>query len=249
VLQAAGPAVPGRVVLDVAYSELIVEPGQPGSNLRIEADFDAGRFRLDEGLSRDDEGWVYRLALRSRGLRTFVPVYVDHQGPRLLLRLPPDQAMALEGEVGMGRSEIDLGGTLLRAVDLELGTGEHTLRFSQPLRSGLERLRLDSAMGELEVAGVGNASPRSVTVDHRMGELRLDLGGAWRNDASVELQVGMGHCVVDLPALDEAGALVEESRMAMGSRRVEDHSAADLPHGLPVVRIRARGGMGEIEIR
>jgi hypothetical protein len=249
VLQAAGPAAPGRVEIDVAFSELVVEPGPPGSRLRLEADYDASRFRLEEGLERDGQGWVYRLELRARGLRTFVPAYVDHHGPRLRLQLPPDQAMTLEGEVGMGQSEIELGGLLLEAVDLELGTGEHSLGFSRPLRGALQSLRLDSAMGELTVHGVGNASPRSLAIDHRMGELRLDLAGSWRNDSAVALQVGMGHCSVSLPGVDEAGALVEESRMLLGSRRVEDRSAGEIPPGLPVVRIRTRGGMGEIDIR
>lgn len=249
VLQPLGPATSGRVVLDVAMSDVSIEVGEPGSQLRVEADWDPKRFRFSEGLERDDEGWVYRVELRSRGLRAWTPVYVDHHGPELRLRLPPDQPMAVEGEIGMGRSVIDLGGAAIGRIELELGTGEHTLTFSRPLRAALELLRLDSSMGELEVEQVGNASPRQLSIAHRMGELRLDLGGPWRNDGEVDLQLSMGHCEVRLPERDEAGALVEESRMTMGSRRIEDQAESEIPPGLPRLRIRARGGMGELEIR
>ena len=82
-----------------------------------------------------------------------------------------------------------------------------------------------------------------------MGDLRIDLGGRWRNDGRVSLDLGMGSCRVDLPDTSDAGAVVEKGRVRMGSRQIDDLAESELVPGLPVVRIRAEGGMGDLVIR
>ena len=244
------PAGAGRIELDVRMTELIVEPAPAGSPLRLEARWHPSRFRLEEALEPSEGGWTYRLRLTGRGLRTWLPgSHGQVSGSELRLLLPADRPMSIAGEVGMGRSAFELGGLALQSVELELGAGEHALAFSSPTTLAVSRLALDSSMGELDLDLAGNASPRELSIHHGMGELRLDLGGRWRNDSRVDLRLGMGHTSVELPAREEAGALVEQGRVRMGSRRIEDMAESELVPGLPVVRIRAEGGMGELDIR
>lgn len=240
---------PGRLVLDVKMSEVTIEIGPAGSPLRLETSWHPSHHKFREDFELAADGWEYRVELGGRGLRAWSALRAELDSPQLLLRLPADRALDLEGEIGLGESELALGGASLRSVDLELGTGEHRMSFHRPLTSPLQRLKIDSSMGELEIEGVGNASPREVEVRHGMGELRLDLSGPWRNDALVELRMKMGHAQVDLPSREHAGSLVEESKVLMGSRRIEDQAERDIPPGLPRLRIRASGSMGELEIR
>ena len=246
VLPASGA---GTIELDVSMAELTVEPGPAGSPLRLEAEWDPNRMRLDEALEPGAQGWTYRLRLRGRGLRTWAGNHGRHRGAEVRLVVPADRPFSLAGEVGIGSSSLELGGLALRSVDLELGVGEHTLSFSSPTATPVSRLALDSSMGEVEIQGAGNASPRELSIDHSMGDLRLDLGGRWRNDGRVSLALGMGSCRVTLPDAGEAGALVEKGRVRMGSQQIDDMAEADLVPGLPVVRIRAQGGMGDLVIR
>jgi hypothetical protein len=238
----------GRIVLDVSLADLHLVPVASGAPLRLVASYDETRFRLEESLDEDGDDWTYRLRLRSRGLRGWWNNN-SNSTSRLRLEVPRGMALTLEGKVGIGASELELGGLTLGAIDLDLGVGEHQLRFSEPTVGPMALLRLDSSMGELELVGVGNASPRELSIEHGMGELDLDLGGAWRNDGRVELKVGMGESRVRLPGLHEAGGMVVESRVGMGSRHIEDVAEADLPEGLPRVRIHARGGMGNLDVR
>ena len=46
----------------------------------------------------------------------------------------------------------------------------------------------------MSVEGLGNASPSTVWVAQSIGETRLDLSGAWRNDAEIDLRCGVGEC-------------------------------------------------------
>ena len=248
------PAGPGRIELDVRMSDLTVEAAPAGSPLRLEARWTPGRFQLHEALEPGPGagGWTYRLRLDGRGLRlrTWLPGRHGHvPNPELRLLVPAGHPLAIDGEVGMGQSTFELGGLALRSVDLELGVGEHTLAFSTPTTVPMERLVLDSSMGEVEVDLAGNASPRLLSIEHGMGDLRLGLAGQWRNDGRVDLHLGMGHTRVTLPAREEAGAVVEQGRVRMGSRHIDDMAESELVPGLPVVRIRAEGGMGELVIR
>jgi hypothetical protein len=237
----------GRIVLDVTLADLEVVPVDAGRPLRLTAEFDRARYRLDESLEESGADWTYQLRFRSRGMRSW---WGNHgRGPQLRLEVPRGAAVSVEGKFGVGESDIELGGLTLDAVELDLGMGSHELSFSAPTVGTTAFVRIDSGMGELDLVRVGNASPRELEIDHGMGELSVDLGGAWRNDSEVELELGMGECQVSMPARSEAGGIVVESDLAMGSRSIDDVAEADVPAGLPKVRIRTSGAMGNLDIR
>ena len=236
----------GRIVLDVSMAELELVPVPAGSPLRLVARYDRERFELTENLREEAGGWVYELAFETRGMRWFNNT-VGHN--RLRLEVPQGAPVSIEGDMGFGASEIDLGGLAVDTVDLDLGAGEHKLTFSEPTAGAMARLKIDASMGELDVTGVGNGSPREVEIDHGMGELTLDLGGRWRNDGDVKLELGMGDCRVELPAPTEAAGIMVESSVSMGSTDVPATRRADAAPGVPQVRIRASGGMGNLRVR
>jgi hypothetical protein len=149
----------------------------------------------------------------------------------------------------MGESELDLGGLALDRVSLRFSTGNHRLSFREPTPQPLSLLDVEGSMGRMTIIGAGNASPRHVDVRHGMGELLLDLSGKWRADGEVDLHFSMGDSRVELPREDEAAAIVEKARVSLGDRSVVDTAIAELPGGLPKVRVRATGGMGELRIR
>jgi hypothetical protein len=241
------PEGAGRLDLAIKLTDLEVVRGAPGSPLRLEAAWDDAACKLDERLEHDARGWVYRLHFSRRGLLLFSRGELETN--RLKLWIPPDHPLDLRGKVALGESDFVLGGLAVQRIDLALGAGEHHFTFVEPTPQPLALLRLDGSMGEISVLQVGNASPRRIEIEHGMGELLLDLTGHWRNDGEVVLHLGMGDSQVLLPRRDEAGALVDQARVALGDREVDDQPASALPAGLPRVRIRATGGMGDLRIR
>lgn len=241
------PAGPGTIELDVSMAEVDLKPAPPGSPLRLEADWNAGVFRLEEKLTREGGGWRYRLEFGGKGF-VLLARHEHHSPNRLSLQVPVDKPLSIAGELTLGETDLDLGGLNLDEIDLELGAGEHEVAFSEPTQRPVARLALDGSMGQLTVFGAGNASPRRLEVKHGMGELLLDLSGRWRADGEVEMHLSMGDARVELPGLDEAAAVVEKARMSLGDRRVHDVAEAELPSGLPRVRVRATGGMGDLRI-
>ena len=73
------------------------------------------------------------------------------------------------------------------------------LSIEEPVREPMQRLSIHGSMGGLVAKRLGNASPRELDVDVRMGGIDLDLRGQWMRDADVSIAIGMGGGAVRLP--------------------------------------------------
>jgi len=246
------PATPttGRVIFDIDAAEFTISVGEPGEALRLVADYDAGSFRLEEELSESSDGtWLYEVTLESKG--SLGGIYFRgnrHRRNQLELIVPPDHPIDLEGRVGVGETELNLGGLWLRDVDLDLGTGRHFVEFREPLREPMADFRLKSGVGEAEVRGVGNASPRAVEVKHQIGSLLLDLEGDWRADAEIDVNFQIGECRVWLP--DDVYTEVDRGRVSIGEQRIDPpRESDDIPEDAPTLRLRLSGSIGELRVR
>ncbi len=239
----------GRLELDLNMGDFTVVPGPPGENIRIEADYDSNSFNLIEKFEqRSDGGWTYKVSFTSRG-GFFGMLFrggVKSGDNRIKVIVPRDHPIEIVGKLGMGESEIDLGGLWIRKVDLELGMGDHFLDVSEPMRFAMDSFDLESSMGAIEVRNLGNASPATIDVEHSMGEIFVDLEGEWQNDSQVTVGFGMGECKLWLP--DNANIDLERVKVSMGDRRL-DIPEVDLPPGAPTLVLNLTGSMGELTVK
>jgi len=246
------PPGPGTIELDTRMTTVDIVPGPPGSALSLEASWDAERYHLEEALTPSGDSWRYSVRFHGRPLRYFAFNWDDNLevgGGRLKITVPRDREAELEGKIGLGDSHLELGGLSLTTLDLHLGAGDHEKAFGEPTTQPLSLLRVDGTMGEITIDHAGNASPHRLSVEHGMGDLVLDLTGQWRNDGDVRLHLGMGDSEVHLPRAEEAGAIVERAHVGLGDGQIHDRPLAELPPGVPRVRIRATSGMGDLRIQ
>jgi len=237
---------PGRIHLDVGTVDFQIVPGPPGQPIRIEAEYDAARFTLEENFeSYGEVGWSYRLEFGPKGL--FNIMFGEQRLHEVRLILPRDSPMILTGTVGIGTSDLELGGLWLLDVDLDFSMGEHELSFDEPLAGPLERIDLKGSMGVLAINDLGNASPRTAEFDHSMGEFELDLTGLWVRDAEMAVRCGMGECRIRLP---RNTAVELDSRIALGEKDVRGlEELPDSGPGVPTLHLEASHSMGELSIR
>ncbi len=240
----------GRVILDISMAEFSIEQGPAGDPIRVEADYDTRTYELVEEFTGEGElGWTYNLRFRPSvsWLRRLL-AGTDEQHGKVRLILPRGTPMSLAGNVGIGESKLELGGLWLTDVDLDIGIGSHTIRFSEPLPQPLEALRLDSSLGEVRVHGVGHASPHQVRLGHSVGEVRFDLRGDWRNDSEVEIACGIGECDVRLPG-DEVNVELVRAAVTIGeARHPRREKLAQAPPGAPTLRVDISGTIGEVSV-
>ena len=238
---------PGRIVLDLHKGSFEVRPGPPGSRLRLEGQYDDGKFELEESYSTyGEKGWTYKVSFDQRGFGIRPLIQTDGLENRIKLIIPRDMPIVLEGMVGIGESELELGGLWLLEVDLDMGIGEHRLSFSEPLPVPMGKMRLDTSIGVIDVDELGNASPRETWIKHSVGETAVDLRGAWRRDAEVSISCGIGECDVRAPRdakldLAHVGVAIGES----GAPRRREPPPADAP----TVRLSVSGTIGEVRVR
>ncbi len=200
-LDPSGPPV-GRVVLDLTVGDFRVVRGEPGDPLRVEASFDRRSYALRESFDpRKGVGWTYRVTFdeinwfKDGGLRALL----GGSFPKIVVSLPPDVPLALEGNFGKGHAMFDLGGLWLTDIDLSFDKGAMVLKVDQPLVAPAERITIRSRQGGIFMRSLGNASPRSLEIDHRMGGLLVDLGGQWVRDADIRIASSMGGARLNLP--------------------------------------------------
>lgn len=138
---------------------------------------------------------------------------VGGTSPVVKVLLPPDVPLDLEATTSQGGLELELGGLWLRTAEIEFQQGGAEISFSEPLRSPMEHLSVNGAMGGVALMGVGKASPRKLDLSFSMGGGFFDLSGPWQNDADISISASMGGAQVQLPSgLPMEGLDVEFSR-------------------------------------
>ena len=238
----------GTLILDLSLGEFVLRPGAADEPLRVEADFDASQFELDEEYTAGEDGrWTYEVRFGSKGGFFGMMLRGGGNNPRNRVEIivPQGHPIRLVGEVRLGESKMNLGGLWVEDVDLEYGMGDHFLEIREPLPVPMKSFTVASSMGEMEIRGLGDASPERVDVSHGMGDLFLDLQGAWRRDADVTASFRMGQCRVWVPKgvhLELSGGSVS---MGESSTRLPDETP---PEGAPTVRLDVSGSMGNLEI-
>jgi len=239
----------GRILIDLEMGEFSIRPGPAGQPIRIEADYDASSFELiEEFKPNEDGGWTYDVSFGSqRGLLGMIFRGNRHNvDNRLELIIPRDYPVDIVGKVGFGEFEADLGGLVIRDIDLEFGAGEHFVEFREPLPFPMESFHTESSVGSVEVRSLGDASPRSVEVDHGIGELFLDLKGAWRNDAEIDVDFSVGECRLWLP--EDVHVDLERTKISIGESSFDSPSSKPIPEDAPTLTLAMSGGIGEVRV-
>jgi len=200
----AADVEPGKLVIDVGAVEFELLPAAPGERLHVESSFDANAYELVENYrptAGEIGGWVYEVSLHPRGsqLITLVKRMFSHNDPKLSVYVPRDLPLELEARARAGGGELSLGGLWIRSMELDASQGGYTVRVEEPLVEPMESLTVRARMGGFVLQRLGNASPRHIVFDARMGGGLLDLRGDWANDCEISLSWRRGGLSVELP--------------------------------------------------
>lgn len=192
----------GRIEIDVEIAQAVLVPGPPGSSLEIEAEFDPRRFALTQTTDRAPDGrWVWRIDFRPIGSSAIAILAVKLGGrpPTLRIAIPRGVPVELDGRVRGAFAALELGGLRVNDIDLDVESGAVALSFVEPLAAPMKSLQIFGDRGSVEVTGLGNASPQSVQLGQHLGELDIDLRGAWVRDSDIRLDVWAAGGTVWLP--------------------------------------------------
>lgn len=100
---------------------------------------------------------------------------------------------------GAGEATLNLSGLRLQRLDVETGASETTIRFDRPNPIRASEVELSAGAAELKVIGLGNARAERFSFQGGVGATTLDFSGAWEDDATASVQMGMGSVVLRFP--------------------------------------------------
>jgi len=159
---------------------------------KIYEDYDRKRSRLD--IEFDKKGWT------NNDLKA-----------EFVLELPPDVEIDLKARIKAGEIEIDLGGLSLVGLDLITWAGEVRVEFSEPNRTEMDYLKINTKVGETEIVRLGNARFKEAEINGGIGEMCVDFRGRMLNEAMADVDLDIGETTIYLPD-DDVGVKLSISK-------------------------------------
>jgi len=233
-------AVPGRVVLRLRAGEFHIEPAGAGESLHVDAKYDERAYELRERFEPGEDGWVYELDFEGKGSTWlgFFKAAIGGTQPRVDVYLPSDVPLELVIDLLQGGAAMELGGLWLTSAEIEFSQGGFELEVSEPMREPMESLAIRGSMGGFIADGLGDASPRRLEVDCRMGGAEIDLRGNWLNDSDISISTSQGGASLRLPR--------DVTIVGLGGDHVGVRGGAETP--LPTLTFSVTARQGELEI-
>ncbi len=196
------PAKGGRLILDLADGEFEIMPSAPGEGVSVEARYDQESYALADSFETLPDSWVYRVRFRRTisGLQALMQAILGGDTETWVhVHVPPDVPIDLVIQAAEGGLEAELGGLWITQAEIRFEKGGFSLSVDEPLRAPMQSLAIHGRMGGFEAVKLGNASPRSLVVDCKMGGADVDLRGNWLGDCDVRLALSMGGMSVTVP--------------------------------------------------
>jgi hypothetical protein len=234
-------AAGGDLELIVTVAQLVVISGDTDSALQIEADYDLRYFKLEPRFDDAAGGrWTGQIRFGPTGSAAMAlfRVKLGAVPPIIRVVFPRDLPIRLTGEVKGSFGAMELGGSHIEATDMKVSGGALSISFDEPLQEPMDRFVMVGNKGSIEVTGLGNASPRTVNLDQRFGELDLDLRGRWVRDVDIRLSAHVAGGGVWLPENVEIEGLDSLTGFGSGEGQPEIQ--------LPRMRLDVSEGLGRL---
>jgi hypothetical protein len=118
---------------------------------------------------------------------------------RLELQLGRQVPISLDLELGAVRTEMELGGIPLTALNLATGASDSFLQVSESNPLEMDRVALQVGAAAFRAEGLGRLNARSIEVDAGVGDVRLDLTGLIQERSRIEVSMGLGSVRIAVP--------------------------------------------------
>jgi len=264
----AGPVVPGKdmpqldqpvaparevkplsVTLDLAEGDFTIQPGPPGTDIKVEGFFDPKSYELTQSTTAGEGGGRdIHIGFRRNTPFFFLLLSENHPENKVTITLPQGVPTTLNLRMSKCQSRIELGGLTVNALDARLTMGDQSLSFSRPNAGRIENAVLVLKMGDIKLRGLGNSRADTMSLRGSMGDIRVNFDGDWEpgSKMSANVMLSMGDFRVLVP---RDVRLKTQSIIFLGeSRGRRDQESQPEDPNAPILEIEARASMGDLSI-
>ncbi|NOX38864.1 MAG: hypothetical protein GXO78_15150 [Calditrichaeota bacterium] len=115
------------------------------------------------------------------------------------LRFTPNIPISLILEFGVVKGEVELGGLQMEKLKLSVGVSGLDVNFQKPNPIIMEEIEVEAGVGKLQLENLGNANFSYFKFDGGLGSYEVDLSGDFRQNADVDINLGLGKLLLYLP--------------------------------------------------
>lgn len=153
------------------------------------------------------------------GIRT------DLQNNKLRLALSEAVPLELKINTGVGDARLSLSGLKISRLELESGVGGSRIASYEANEVDCQVVRIKNGVGSMDAVGLGNLNFRRLEFEGGIGAANLDMTGAWKQDADVRVQVGIGGVSLRMPR--DVGVRVEAEKHLLSGLHLDGFTHRD----------------------
>lgn len=185
-------ALQAEVSMDVGSLEI---QGENTANLyAFDLEYDKASYQPEFNYDATDAHLNFKLESTHRG-----GIRNERRANRLQLNLAESLPVNLKVNTGVGDARISLSRMRVSRLDLEGGVGGTRVSSYDPNPVICDEIRLRSGVGSLDAVGLGNLNFRTLDFESGVGGANIDLSGAWKQDAEIRIQMGVGGVNLRMP--------------------------------------------------
>jgi hypothetical protein len=176
-----------------------------------------------------------------------------HEGGEMDVELAPAVPMDLEVEFGAGSADIDLGGLALTSLSLRTGASETLLDVSRPNPVTLGVATMQVGAADFTAQRLGNLNARRIEVSAGVGDVTIDLTGAWRESGVVQVKMGLGSLELRFP--EGLGVKLESETLLTSLdtqglvKRGEAFYSVDWEQAQRRITVQVQAAFGSVDVR
>jgi len=232
--------------LTFGAGELILQPGAETALVSGTATYNVADFKPK---IKVDEQQV-RMETGNLDLHGFPDLNTNDIKNKWDLKLG-DQPMQLKINAGAYQGEMELGGLMLKSLEVNDGAADVRLKFSEPNKTEMEVLRYITGASSVKLSGLANANFTSMIFRSGAGDYTLDFSGELQRDAVVTVESGFSQLVIIVPEGTSAKVIFKGglTNVDMSGGWQKSGSAYVLGGDGPVITISMDMGAGNLSLR
>lgn len=170
-------------------------------------------------------------------------------------QLPIGIPTELDLEFGLGEADIDLTHISISDFNLECGLSDVNVIIQKPNPIFCDEISIEIGMADFNGRGLGNLNGKDYRVDIGLGDADVDLSGSFSQDATLEVNVGLGSINLVLPKNVNITLVAEHSFLAsididdLEKLDENEYQSLDWEKGLPTLEVEISVGLGDVDVR
>ncbi|MBC8278214.1 MAG: hypothetical protein H8E46_08280 [FCB group bacterium] len=184
-----------EIFMEMGLADLKITAGESQSILLAHVNYNPDKIKPIIDYS---PGKIGRLEIECRKKSRVKFDDLDHDENEWRLAFTDRIPLEIDLELGMGEGELDLTGLLITGMTIDAGLSELIIEFDEPNKEVIERLRVDSGLGEFVAKGLLNANIDEFRFSGGLGSSELYFTGESHRPTEAKIEVGLGSLEITL---------------------------------------------------